>query len=52
MNDAAPPRDVRAWLAEFRARLGVKMRCLRGAPIPTGDDGQKRYLMGDITLTE
>lgn len=52
MNDAAPPRDVRAWLAEFSARLGVETRCLRGAPIPTGDDvllrhGPNAWFVGD-----
>lgn len=38
MGNDASPRDVREWLAAFSTRLGIEMRGLRGAPIPTGDD--------------
>ncbi len=49
---AAPPRGVRAWLAAFSAQLGIEMRGLRGAPIPTGDDvvlrhGHNVWFVGD-----
>lgn len=43
MGDTASPRDVRAWLAAFSAQLGIEMRGLRGAPIPSGDDVLLRY---------
>ena len=52
MGDTALPRDVRAWLAAFSAQLGIEMRGLRGAPIPTGDDillhhGPNVWFVGD-----
>ena len=43
MSSDASPRDVREWLAAFSTRLGIEMRDLRGAPIPTGDDVLLRH---------
>ena len=52
MSDTALPKELRAWLAAFSARLGIEMRGVRGAPIPTGDDvllrhGPNVWFVGD-----